>query len=160
MNRHRTITEGSFCLLMMDTCTFLLEMVEWLEIHLGSMGMLRISKFSRSTYHVVKANSLLSIFICHNSGILTATTVFPKVMRSGLLLGRWSTHGQLWVWLLRKANLAGNQKNYQKSKFHIFGHLHQCGLLSTFVPAFCFHLLKCITTSKVYRMNHLQFKKN
>lgn len=28
---------------MMDTCTFLLEMVEWLEIHLGNMGMLRIS---------------------------------------------------------------------------------------------------------------------
>lgn len=58
MNQHQTTTEDSFCLLMMATCTFLLEMVEWLETHLGNMGMLRISKFSQSTNHV-EANSLL-----------------------------------------------------------------------------------------------------
>lgn len=44
MNQHQTIMEASSFLQMMDTCTFLLEMVECPEIHLGNMGMLRISK--------------------------------------------------------------------------------------------------------------------
>lgn len=78
MNQHQTITEGSSCLLMMDTCTFLPEMVEWLEIHLGNMGTLRISRFSRSPKHAVKSNSLLSLFICHNSAIITVKLCFQK----------------------------------------------------------------------------------
>lgn len=44
MNQHQTIMEASSFSQMMDTCTFLLEMVECPEIHLGNMGMLRISK--------------------------------------------------------------------------------------------------------------------
>lgn len=46
MNQHQTIMEASSFSQMMDTCTFLLEMVECPEIHLGNMGMLRISKNS------------------------------------------------------------------------------------------------------------------
>lgn len=64
MNQHQTIMEASSFSQMMDTCTFLLEMVECPEIHLGNMGMLRISKNSLSTD---SSHVKMPFYICHKS---------------------------------------------------------------------------------------------
>ncbi len=51
MNQHQTTMEGSFYLETMGTCTFSQETVEWQEIPLGNMEMLRTSKMSTEFFH-------------------------------------------------------------------------------------------------------------
>lgn len=51
MSQRLTTMEDNFCSQMMDTSTFLLGMVGWLEIHLGNMGTLRISRTEQSAAH-------------------------------------------------------------------------------------------------------------